>query len=50
MIYQVINLLPQKLRDSVLAKMDEGADRILDAFPAPFGDEIRYETGCWMAV
>eukprot|EP00730_Choanoeca_flexa_P017887 TRINITY_DN8660_c0_g2_i1.p1 TRINITY_DN8660_c0_g2~~TRINITY_DN8660_c0_g2_i1.p1 ORF type:complete len:391 (+),score=101.35 TRINITY_DN8660_c0_g2_i1:48-1175(+) len=41
MIYQVIDLLPVKLRETVMEDLDQGADRVLDAFPAPFGDEIR---------
>lgn len=41
MIYQVIDLLPVQLRETILKDIDENADAILDAFPKPYGDEIR---------
>ncbi|EDQ86590.1 uncharacterized protein MONBRDRAFT_10877 [Monosiga brevicollis MX1] len=41
MVYQVIDLLPSYLREKVMAALDQGADKILDAFPEDFGDEIR---------
>eukprot|EP00056_Hartaetosiga_gracilis_P014147 m.239843 g.239843 ORF g.239843 m.239843 type:complete len:395 (-) comp14124_c0_seq1:316-1500(-) len=41
MVYQVIDLLPPFLVKEILKKLDEGADKVLDAFPAPYGDEIR---------
>jgi len=40
-IYQVIDLLPAQIRNDIISKVDAGAQQILDAFPAPYGDEIR---------
>ncbi|EGD72101.1 Asah1 protein [Salpingoeca rosetta] len=41
MIYQVIDLIPAQLRKTLMEHIDAKADEILDAFPAPYGDEIR---------
>jgi hypothetical protein len=41
MVYQVIGLLPEALSKKVLEELDANEDKILNAFPAPYGDEIR---------
>ena len=40
-VYQVIDLLPKALSQKILSEMDGKEDEILDAFPAPYGDELR---------
>ena len=40
-VFQVIDLLPEGFAKEILSKIDGKEDQILDAFPAPFGDELR---------
>lgn len=41
MVYQVIDLLPEAVGKEIMSRIDGHEDEILNAFPAPFGDEIR---------